>query len=87
MTFSLISLQTSSRIMKASQCEGSFQLSSSLVLECPVTKEYGVFSKGILPSSFGMQLRTVAISSIVLGVSGVSLTKTVGSIPNLALGF
>lgn len=63
-----------SNIMKVSQQGDSFLLSSGLISH-PATKVFGVFSNSVLPSSYGVQPRAMAIAYIVRGTAGASLTN------------
>lgn len=76
-----------SNTMQASLQGDSFLLSSGLISH-PATKVFGVFSNGVLPSSYGAQVRAMAVAYIVLGTAGDSLTNcSQGDILHLAVDF
>lgn len=68
-----IAYRTFCTTVKASQQEGSFQFSLSLVSISPVSKGRGTFSSRVLHSSSGRQLRAKTGAYIVSGVSGFLL--------------
>lgn len=72
---SILHLPAPSRNMKASYLKGSFQICTSLISSYLVIQLCDILTNRLLPSIFGVQLRTMTIIQVVMGTYWTSPTN------------